>query len=293
MRIDKTDAVAGFPMMEELTVKEIRSYLERSRSILLPVGITEQHGYHLPLCTDSLIATGVAKQAGQKLGILVAPTFTQCYSGGTLPGTINISPAVMALALGENLASLAAQGFRNFYLVLGHGGSENLNALRDVLQMLLRNNPVFANVLIALLPVWRLSSPGKGWNVSMKDNDWHAGWLGTSLVMHLAPLLVRMGQLELDAEPLLSSMRAHPDNYQQAEKIVDDPFVLARTSQRPEMRVGVMGDPRRASAELGREINNDAIANLTAHITRIEAGADGRYKPVVFTPAPIVLLSQD
>jgi len=141
MKIDKTDAVAGFPMVEELTVKEIRSYLERSQSILLPVGITEQHGYHLPLCTDSLIATCMAKQAGQKLGILVAPTFTQCYSGGTLPGTINISPAVMALALGENLASLAAQGFRKFYLVLGHGGSENLNALRDVLQMLLRNNP--------------------------------------------------------------------------------------------------------------------------------------------------------
>ena len=44
MKIDKTDAVAGFPMMEELTVKEIRSYLERSQSILLPVGITEQHG---------------------------------------------------------------------------------------------------------------------------------------------------------------------------------------------------------------------------------------------------------
>jgi len=127
----------------------------------------------------------------------------------------------------------------------------------------------------------------------MKDNDWHAGWLETSLVMHLAPQLVRMGQLELDAEPLLSSMRAHPDNYQQAEKIVDDPFVLARMSQRPEMRVGVMGDPRRASPELGREINDDAIANLTGHISRIEAGADGRYKPVVFTPAPIVLLSPD
>src|SRR6476620_6662097 len=127
--MEKEKTQSGFPLMEELTVLEIRNYLERSRSILVPVGITEQHGYHLPLCTDSLVATGLAKQAGQTLGILVAPTFTQCYSGGTLPGTINISPAVMALALGENLASLAAQGFRNFYLVLGHGGSENMRAL--------------------------------------------------------------------------------------------------------------------------------------------------------------------
>jgi creatinine amidohydrolase/Fe(II)-dependent formamide hydrolase-like protein len=193
--------------------------------------------------------------------------------------------------MGENLASLAAQGFRNFYLVLGHGGSENLRALQDALQMLLRNNPAFAQALIALLPVWRLSSPGKGWNVAVNDHDWHAGWLETSLVMHLAPQLVRMGQLELDAAPLLSSMRAHPDNYQQAEKIVDDPFVLARMSQRPEMRVGVMGDPRQASPELGREITDDVVANLVAHIGRTEARADGRYKRVEFTPAPIVLLN--
>ena len=275
--------------MEDLTVLEIRAYLERRRSILLPVGITEQHGYHLPLSTDSLIATGLARPAGQRLNMLVSPTFTQCYSGGTLPGTINISPAVAGLALGENLASLAAQGFRNFYLFLCHGGSENLRALQDALQMLLRNHPAFSEALIALLPVWRLSSPGKGWHAAMADHDWHAGWLETSLVMHLAPDLVRTDRLELDAEPLLGQLRAHPDNYQQAEKIVDDPFVVARLRQRPDMRVGVMGDPRRASAELGREIAEDIVNNLVARIARIEAGADGRYKPVPFTPAPLVL----
>jgi creatinine amidohydrolase/Fe(II)-dependent formamide hydrolase-like protein len=123
----------------------------------------------------------------------------------------------------------------------------------------------------------------------MADQDWHAGWLETSLVMHLAPNLVRMGQLELDAEPLLGQMRAHPDNYQQAEKIVDDPFVVARISQRPDVRVGVMGDPRRATAELGRELAEDIVNNLVSRIARIEAGADGRYKKVRFEPAPLIL----
>ncbi len=280
---------AGFPAMEDLTVREIRAYLERSRSILLPIGITEQHGHHLPLSTDSLIATGLGRLAGQRLKMLVAPTFTQSYSGGSLPGTINISPAVMALAISENLASLAAQGFRNFYLFPCHGGSENMRALQDALQMLLRNNPAFAEALIALLPVWRMSSPGKGWNAAMSDHDWHAGWLETSLVMHLAPDLVRMDQLELDAEPLLGQMRAHPDNYQQAEKIVDDPFVVARLSQRPDMQVGVMGDPHRATAELGRVIAADIVNNLVARISKIESGADGRYKSVRFEPAPLIL----
>jgi creatinine amidohydrolase len=283
----------GFPVMEDLTVLEIQAYLERRHSILMPIGITEQHGYHLPLSTDALMATGLARQAGQRLGMLVAPTFTQCYSGGTLPGTINISPAVMALALGDNLASLAAQGFRNFYLFLCHGGSENLRALQDALQMLLRNNPAFADGLVALLPVWRLCSPGIGWNAALPDHDWHAGWLETSLVMYLAPALVRLDQLELDAEPLRTQLREHPDNYQQAEKIVDDPFVLARLSQRPDMRVGVMGDPRRASAELGRQVNDDIVNNLVARINKIEAGADGRYKKVKFTPAPLMLGDDD
>ena len=289
MKPDSEELPAGFPVMEDLTVREVRAYLESRRSVLLPIGITEQHGHHLPLSTDALIATGLARPAGQRLKMLVAPTFTLCYSGGALPGTINISPAVAGLALGENLGSLAAQGFRNFYLFLCHGGSENLRALQDALQMLLRNHPAFSEALIALLPVWRLSSPGKGWHAAMADHDWHAGWLETSLVMHLAPDLVRTDRLELDAEPLLGQLRAHPDNYQQAEKIVDDPFVVARLRQRPDMRVGVMGDPRRASAELGREIAEDIVNNLVARIARIEAGADGRYKPAPFTPAPLVL----
>jgi creatinine amidohydrolase/Fe(II)-dependent formamide hydrolase-like protein len=111
--------------------------------------------------------------------------------------------------------------------------------------------------------------------------------------MHLAPERVRLEQLALDAEPLRTQLREHPDNYQQAEKIVDDPLVLARLSQRPDMRVGVMGDPRRASAELGREVNDDIVNNLTARINKIQAGADGRYKKVKFTPAPLVLGDND
>src|ERR1035441_883385 len=226
----------GFPVMEDLTVLEIRAYLERRHSILVPVGITEQHGYHLPLSTDALIATGLARQAGQRLGMLVAPTFTQCYSGGTLPGTINISPAVMALALGENLASLAVQGFRNFYLFLCHGGSENLRALQDALQMLLRNNPAFADALIALLPVWRLSSPGKGWNAAVADHDWHAGWLETSLVMHLAPDRVRLDQLELDADPRQRHLRETPPHRAvgepQRRRLPDRPGRVARRDGR-------------------------------------------------------------
>ena len=45
-----------FPLLENMTVKLVREYLERSQSIIMPLGVIEQHGYHLPLCTDALIA---------------------------------------------------------------------------------------------------------------------------------------------------------------------------------------------------------------------------------------------
>lgn len=279
-----------FPLMEHMTVKTVREYLARKQSIIVPVGVIEQHGYHLPLNTDALIAHEIAKMAGLRADVLVGPTILQSFSGGGLPGTINISPAVMSLVISDTLLSLVAQGFRNFYLFLGHGGSENARALSDGVKMLLRNNPSFSKVLVAIIPVWTLSSPGMGWDKALKAQvpDWHAGWLETSMMMALAPELVRMDEVELDPEPYLSQQIEHPDKYQHAEKIVDDPLVLPRMTQRSEIKVGVMGHPEKADAKMGQEIVEDIVKNLTARIKKIEAGADGVYKEVEFKPEPII-----
>ena len=278
-----------FPVMEHMTPKLIREYLKRKQSIILPLGVIEQHGYHLPLRTDALIAEGTARLIGQRTGILVAPVMYQSFSGGGLPGTINISPAVMSLVVSDTLLSLAAQGFRNFYLWLCHGGSENARALDNALQLLLRTNPAFAHATIALLPVWKFDPHQIGWKKAIAEHDWHAGWLETSMVMALAPELVRMQDLALDPEPILSQQIEHPDNYQQAEKVVDDDLVIPRMTQRPEIKVGVMGYPRRASAALGRRLIKDTVESAAARILEIEAKADGVYRKIRFVPAPLLL----
>ena len=279
-----------FPVMEEMTVKLVREYLERKRSVIVPMGVIEQHGYHLPLKTDALIAGHIGRLTGERTDIIVAPVIHTSFSGGGLPGTINISPAVMSLVVSETLISLVTQGFRNFYLLLCHGGSENARALEDAVKMLLRNNPAFEKVMIALMPIWKFSSKGMGWNRASSEGDWHAGWLETSLVMALKPELVRMQDLELDPEPLLRQQIEHPDNYQHAEKIVDDKYVVPRLRQRSEIKVGVMGRPESASPELGRQIIQDMVKNLTEKIRQLEAGADGKYKEVCFTPEPLVIV---
>jgi creatinine amidohydrolase len=277
-----------FPMLENMTVKQVREYLQRKKSILLPLGVIEQHGYHLPLCTDALIAGGVGRLIGLRTGMLVAPTMYQSFSGGDLPGTINITPATMAHVVSDMLVSLAAQGFRNFHLFLCHGGSENSRALKDALQINLRLNPVFQKALITLFGIWDCDPNKIGWRKAVTEGDWHAGWLETSMVMALRPDLVRMEDLALDEEPWLGLQIKHPDNYQHAQKIVDDKFVVPLMRQRPEIKVGVMGYPRRANVELGRKMIEDVVQFAGERIEAIEAKADGVYKEVAFTPLPLI-----
>jgi creatinine amidohydrolase len=280
-----------FPMMQNMTVKLVREYLQRRKSILIPIGVIEQHGYHLPLCTDALIAENIGRLIGLETGILVGPTMYQSFSGGDCPGTINFTPATMSHVVGDMLVSLAAQGFRNFHLFLCHGGSENARALNDALRINLRLNPVFDQALITLFGIWDCDPNKIGWRKAIREGDWHAGWLETSLVMALRPDLVRLDDLALDEEPWLGLQIKHPDNYQHAQKIVDDSFVVPRMAQRKEIQVGVMGFPERANVELGRQIVGDVTRYAAERIAAIEAKADGVYKEVAFTPAPLIFES--
>jgi creatinine amidohydrolase len=286
-------AAEPFPWMKHLTVRQVREYLQERQSVILPIGSIEQHGYHLPLVTDSLVAEQIAGRVGSRTGTLVAPVVGFTFSGGGLPGTINVSPAVMSLLVQDILSSLALQGFRQFYLVLAHGGSENLTALGDALKILLRTNPLFQQALVCLFPVWKFDAQGTGWRKAFGEGDWHAGWLETSLMLALAPELVRLDELELDPPALLELQIAHPDNYQRAEKIVDDPLVTPRFSQRPDIRVGVMGYPQRASRELGQRIVEDMVEQMAARLRSIQDRSQGGYREVAFNPPPIIVREED
>jgi creatinine amidohydrolase/Fe(II)-dependent formamide hydrolase-like protein len=123
---------------------------------------------------------------------------------------------------------------------------------------------------------------------AMKGGDWHAGWFETSLVMALEPDLVQMDQLETDVEPLLKLQIEHPDNYQHAEKIVDDKLVVPRLSQRPDIKVGVMGYPHKASLELGKKAVESIVSAAVKKFTELESKADGVYKEIEFKPLPLI-----
>ena len=275
-----------FPEWEKMTVREMRAYLEGRRSVIIPLGVTEQHGYHLPLGTDFIIARELGRRVGVQCGMVVAPALNMSFSGGQLPGTINLNPNTMALMVADVLRSLAVQGFRNMFLLACHGGSENFRALEDALKLLLRDDPAFAEVMLVLAPIWKFS---KVWKDAFADGDWHAGWLETAMMMELAPELVQMENVRTDDADFVKRMREHPDNYQFARKPVDSPFVVPRMSQRPQVKVGVMGAPEKATLQLGREIVDDAVNNLSETFSELEKKRTQKYREVDWTPGPIIL----
>lgn len=254
---------------EKMTVREIRDALQETQTVLVPVGVTEQHGYHLTTDTDSRTGFELSRRASEVTGALVAPTITYNFSGGELPGTINIDYHLVALMITEIIRALSANGLKNIILVPGHGGSESVRATQEGAELFYRQHPQYADRNVA---IFRMSKHCELLPQSVAEGDYHAGYFETSMMMYWAPDDVRADEITLDEPELAQMMRDDPDNYQLIVKNVDYPGVVARVSQKPEIKVGVMGHPSRATAELGRQIAEEGTKGLVKLIEALERG---------------------
>ena len=110
---------------------EVEAYLECSRTIILPVGSTEQHGPMGLIGTDALCAETIARLAGERTGTLVAPTLalTPAPFNTSFPGTISVSAATFKEMVSEIIFCLHGQGFQRVYFLNGHGA--NLEPIRQ------------------------------------------------------------------------------------------------------------------------------------------------------------------
>ena len=220
-------------------------------SLLVPLGSTEQHGPHLPLDTDTRIATAVARgaQAGLKARLehdwLVAPAIAYGASGEhqSFDGTISIGTEALTMLLVEYGRSAACWAVRLVF-INGHGG--NVDALSSA--------------------VSRLRAEGRdvGWCPctavgGSRPTDAHAGHTETSVLLHISPADVLADRwLAGNGAPLpelLPSMRRGE---------------VATVS-----RVGVLGDPTTATAAEGKRIFAEMVDGCIRRVMRWSPGPDG------------------
>ena len=199
-------------------------------TVLVPLGSCEQHGPHLPIDTDTLIAGTVAAAAAARLrDAIVAPALAITASGehAGFAGTLSIGTAAMTSVLVELVRS--AGWAARVVLVNGHGG--NAPAVQQALAVLAHEpRPV-----TAWWPDLRgLAQPG----------DLHAGYVETSIMLAVRPDLVRLDEAVAGPTPAL-----------------DD---LVREGVRALSPSGVLGDPAGASAEAGHALLAALVDQLVA-----------------------------
>ena len=256
--------------MQDLTVRELQEYLKTNQTIILPYALCEQHGFHLPLDTDIRNAEFCSKALAEKLGCICAPVLNYTFSGGMLQGTINVKPNTFANLVGEIIESLVLQGFRNIIILPGHGGSESLLHLKESLRILKWLNPALRDTLILLTQIWDFSPT---WTGMFDTKDYHAADAETSLLLHWSPEVVR-DEIVMDEPEVAERLRKDPDSYQLRESFTELKQEIIQTSQRSDVKVGVMGYPERANAETGKKIEEEFLANAIPALQKAIADAD-------------------
>ncbi|WP_221585482.1 mycofactocin biosynthesis peptidyl-dipeptidase MftE [Microbacterium sp. G2-8] len=194
--------------------------------LVIPVGSLEQHGPHLPLDVDTVIATAVARDLSARWeGSVCAPAIALGASGEHqgFPGTVSIGSEVLAAVVREVARSASAWAGRIVF-VSGHGG--NAPALAGAIPELRADEERDVS--------WVPCAPDPRLGVA----DAHAGRLETSILLHLDPARVR-------------TERAAPGRTEPIARLLPE---LRAGGVRAASPNGVLGDPTGASAAEGAEL---------------------------------------
>jgi creatinine amidohydrolase len=196
--------------------------------LIVPMGSTEQHGPHLPLGTDTIVAAALCERVASVLaGVVVAPALPYGSSGehAGFVGTLSIGADALEHVVVELVRS--ADAFAGVVLVSGHGG--NAVPLRRA--------------------VARLRSEGRralAWSPSVPGGDAHAGRTETSLLLALSPSDVALEW----AEP------GNTASLEDLLPLMQEDGVAGVSSN------GVLGDPTGASAEEGQALLDQLTRSL-------------------------------
>lgn len=257
--------------LADMTWNEINA-LDRSTVVVIPFGAMEQHGLHMPMCTDALIgdALAVRLDAACSNSLLIVPMQWLGLSTHHMrfPGTITASPETFIAMAFEIISSLAQAGFTKFLILNSHGG--NASALDVVLN---KCKVAFHSCTFAGVTYWNAAAADLSeLRASTRGGMGHACELETSLVLAQRAELVRLDKLAPDGcwpvSPYLAKDMLHGGTAS-----------LAATFDQISAN-GSVGDPRTASAEKGEMFFQAILHHLVALVGSIQTGDISQMKPV-------------
>ncbi|MGB9787101.1 MAG: creatininase family protein [Infirmifilum uzonense] len=228
---------------------DVKEYLGKASFpvAILPVGAVEAHGPHLPLVTDSLIAEAIAQEVGRRVNAFVLPVFHYgaLWSLRSFPGSISISSGMLAGMIYEIGQAIMRHGFKLLVVINSHVG--NVDGLKEGLRRLLDdglNVMVFNPSLILEMGAKVAESPF--WHKTY----YHAEEIETSLLLYLAPHLVKMDKAVME----------YP------EKPFDLEYTFIPWDKLT--RSGVIGDATRATPEKGKTIFEGIVEEISSMILK-------------------------
>ncbi len=176
-------------ILENITMPDFKKHLKKTKTIIFPFGTIEEHGRHLPLNTDTLIVYEVLKRVERKRNVFFAPPvyYGVCTSTRQHPGTIGITPATLRRLVSDLLRDAYKKGLRNFILISGHGGGLHMYCLKETAEILIEELDRIKISVVSPYDILFKELSG----IADTPNDSHAGEIETSLLLSLAPELVK------------------------------------------------------------------------------------------------------
>ena len=215
--------------LDELSWIDVAAHLARDPRLLIPVGALEQHGPHLPLGTNVLIARRFAVDLSREFEVLRAPTINYGVNVKTeraFAGTASLTHKTLHRSLNELLDGWEAHGVREFILITAHRHEPHMDALATLFTDRAR---------LRVVQVWDVDVSDL---LEKQDSILHAGEAETSIMLHLYPELVRMDRAR--------DFELSPDEFRR--------YMRGRLPTPPAGSAGVVGWPRAATVEKGAAI---------------------------------------
>jgi creatinine amidohydrolase len=227
--------------LDELSWIDVAAHLARDPRLIVPVGALEQHGPHLPLGTNVLIARRIAVDLSLEFGVLRAPTI---YYGVNLStarayaGTATLRHKTLHRSLNELLASWEAHGLSEFILFTAHRHEPHLDALATLLTRRAR---------VRLVSIWDVDISDL---LEGQPGPLHGCEAETSVMLDLYPDLVRMDRAR--------DFELTPRAFKR--------YMRGQVPVPPAGGAGIVGRPTLASRAKGEAIYNRILESVRAAV---------------------------